>query len=596
MHHAVARDKKITALSLGTGILIRINTKVQVCDFVLTAQRPWLQFYPKGVGASIEYPFIPVFDLLERSSDKVPNNTALKYQGQEISYKELNDLASSFASSLQDLGVKKNGRVALFMPNIPQFVIAFYGALKAGAIVVPCNPLYKERELEYQLKDSGSEVLVASRDIVRGVELFESVRKVRDRVKIRHVITTSVTDFLPGIKRLLAGPVGKIRKVSYPDTIDMLGLLKGNKTPGHVDVEPREDLAVLQYTGGTTGISKGAMLTHFNLVCNAVMAAVWLPVYPTDVALAVIPLFHIYGLTTAMNAEISQGATSVLLPRFDVENVMETIQKERVTFFPGVPTMYVAIVNHPRAGKYSLTSIRACFSGAAPLPVAVMKRFMEITGGNMVEGYGLTEASPVTHCNPPDSREKVRAGSIGIPFPDTDSKIVDLERWERDLAPGEVGELAVRGPQVMKGYWQRADETANVLKDGWLLTGDIAKMDEDGYFYIVDRKKDLIDAAGYKVWPREVEEVLFEHPAVKEAAIIGVPDPYRGETVKAFITLKEGYEGRVTDQEIIQFCRDRIAAYKVPKIVEFRKELPKTLIGKVLRRALREEQITQKPT
>lgn len=528
----------------------------------------------------------PLYSLLTDSAGRFPTRTCIHYQGRDMTYTEVDVLSSRFASALVGLGLKKGDRVAVFLPNIPQFVIAYFGILKAGGIVVTCSPLYKERELEHQLRDSGSRIVIAARDVVAGNDLYASLEGCRGRLELEHVVTTSVTDYLPGLKRRLA-PLAGVKSVARKDTLDFVDLL-GSSEPLErpASVDPVEDVALLQYTGGTTGVSKGAMLTHYNIYSNAVYVAMILPISEKDVSLAVLPLYHIYGMTATMNAPLYAGSKIVLLPRFHVEEVMETIQKKGVTAFCAVPAMYVAIINNPKVKKFNLGTVRACISGGAALPVAVRKKFMELTGGTLVEGYGLTEASPVTHCNPPQGG-LVKEGSIGIPIPETDAAIFDLDNPDRILPVGEVGELAVRGPQVMKGYWNRAEETAAVLRNGWLYTGDIARMDEDGYFYIVDRKKDMINVGGLKVYPREVEEVLFQHPKVKEAAAIGSPDEFRGEVVKAFVVLKEG--ATADEKEIIDFCSERLAKYKVPRKVEFVKELPKTLVGKVLRRRLREE-------
>ncbi|NIM45484.1 MAG: long-chain-fatty-acid--CoA ligase [Nitrososphaeria archaeon] len=548
-------------------------------------EKPWFRFWPEGLPRSLEYPEVPLHDLLRQAVDKHPEASAIVFEGRKMSFRELDELSDRVAAALVDLNVEKGDRVALLLPNVPQFPIGFYGALKAGAVVVPCNSLYRERELRYQLNDSGAETIIAL-DL-----LYSTVEKIRSETKLRSAAVTNVRDYLPSAKRII-GPLFKkeLRKRTFPDTLNFFDLIKRPPRPPKVEIDPKEDLAVLQYTGGTTGVSKGAMLTHGNLVSNTLMVSNWLPFTERDIHLAVLPFFHIFGLTCAMTAPLSAGNTIIPLPRFTAKKVLEVIQSYRVTLFCGVPTMYVALINHPDTSRYDLTSIRKCVSGAAPLPLAVMNKFNELTNGNLVEGYGLTEASPVTHCNPLDKKEKVRSGSIGIPFPDTDSRIVDLDKSEKEVEPGEAGELAIKGPQVMKGYWKMSEETENVLRGDWLLTGDIAKIDEDGYFYIVDRKKDMIDASGLKVWPREVEDVLYEHPGVREAAVIGVPDPYRGETVKAFVSLKEEYKEKIDKEELINFCREKIASYKAPSLIEFKDELPKTLIGKILRRALREKE------
>lgn len=553
--------------------------------------RPWSRILEKIIPSSTRVEKKPLFSLLTETAKKFPSNVCIHYQGRSLTYAEVDDLSSRFAAFLIGSGVKRGDRVAIFLPNIPQFIISYFGILKAGAIVVTCSPLYKERELEHQLRDSGSVAIVAAVDTVNGNDLYRSLEGCRGRLDLKLVVATSITDFLPPLKKRLAFLKG-VKKVKRKGTVDFLEALKSKPIEMLPEINPEEDIAVLQYTGGTTGTSKGAMLTHYSLYSNAAYVSMWVPMNSSDVTLAVLPLYHIYGMTAAMNATLYSGGQIVLLPQFHVKEVMETIQKKKVTIFPGVPTMYIAIINNPDAKKFNLSSIRGCVSGGASLPPAVRKKFIEITGGNLVEGYGLTEASPVTHCNPVHDGE-VKDGSVGIPFPETDAKIVDVENPDLVLKQNEIGELAVKGPQVMKGYWNMPEETARVLKDGWLLTGDIAKMDEDGYFYIVDRKKDMINVGGLKVYPREVEDVLFEHPAVKEAAVIGIEDPFRGEAVKAYIVLKEN--SRATEKEIIDFCSSRLAKYKVPAKVEFVSDLPKTLVGKVLRRKLREEAKPQQP-
>ncbi len=510
------------------------------------------------------------------------------FQGRSLTYGEVDGIASRLASGLVSLGLKRGDRVALFMPNMPQFVMSYFGALKAGGIVVPCSPMYKEKELEYQLRDSGASILVAANDIVGGNDLFASVEKCRSRLELRSLVTASVTDYIPSFKRPFAGLKG-VKNVERSGTIAFTDLVgKSEPIERSTEVDPVRDVAVLQYTGGTTGVSKGAMLSHANLYINAFQTAVVLPLRESDVALAVLPFFHIYGMTTAMNAPLSVGCSIVALPRFDVEDVMKTIEKYKVTSFCGVPTMYIAVINHAKVSRFNLRTVRSCISGGAALPVAVRKRFIELTGSALVEGYGLTEASPVTHVNPTGEGATVKDGSIGIPVSGTDAGVVSLEDPSKFVGVGEEGELVVKGPQVMLGYWNRKDETDTVIRGGWLLTGDIARMDEQGFFFIVDRKKDMIDVGGFKVWPREVEEVLFTHPGVREAAAVGVPDDYRGEAVRAYVVLRPESKGKVSEREIIDFCRERIATFKAPRSVVFVDELPKTLVGKVLRRKLRD--------
>ncbi len=550
------------------------------------AGRPWTKTELDGRYSFPPPEKRPLYALLTDSAKAHPDNTCLHYQGRNFTYSQADEISSRFASALASLGVKRGDRVAIFMPNTPQLVFAYYGVLKAGGILVMCNPVYKERELEFQIRDSGAEVVLASRTVAKGLDLYKSLEGCRARLKLKHVITTGLADYIPPLKKPFAGLVG-IKDISRADTLDFVKLVESNKPVSEYPaVDPVNDVALLQYTGGTTGVAKGAMLTHYNLVSNAMYGVALFPVTEKDVSLSVLPLFHIYGMTVTMNMPIAVGASVVLLPSFHVEEVMKTIQKLKVTLFSGAPAMYIAINSKPNASSFDLRSVRACMSGGSALPPAVRKKFMSLTGGNLVEGYGLSETSPVTHVNPL-TKGVVKDGSIGPPFSDTDAKIVNIDDSGNELGMGEVGELAVKGPQIMKGYWNQDAETKSVLKDGWFLTGDIAKMDEDGYFYIVDRKKDMVNVGGLKVYPREVEDVLFEHPDVKEAGVVGIPDEFSGEAVKAFVVLKDPSK-KVAEQEIIDFCQTRLAKFKVPKKVEFVNELPKTLIGKVLRRKLRE--------
>jgi len=555
----------------------------------MQVQRPWLEQGQNGELRKIGVAAKSLQSLLEDSAARSPLSTCLSYQGRSLTYSEVDDASSRFASALVSLGLRRGDRVALFMPNMPQFVFAYYGTLKAGGVVVPCSPLYKEKELEFQLTDSGASFVVAANDVVKGNDLFASLEACRARLSLKAIVAASVTEYLPAFKRPFAGLAG-VKNVARRGTVQFKPLVESSDpSRDAVPVDPAKEVAVLQYTGGTTGTSKGAMLSHANLYLNAAAAAQALPLLSGDVALAALPLFHIYGMTTAMNGPFFVGARVVLLPRFDVREVMKTIEKEKVTSFCGVPTMYIAVNNHRDVSKFNLRTVKSCISGGAPLPVAVRNRFIEITGSHLVEGYGLTEASPVTHCNPIGEGAVVKEGSIGQPIPETDAAIVDMADPSKFLQIGEAGELVVKGPQVMLGYWNRKDETDAVLKGGWLLTGDIAKMDEQGFFFIVDRKKDMIDVSGFKVWPREVEEVLFTHPAVREAAVVGVADEYRGESVRAYVVLKPESKGKVTEKEIIEFCRSKISSYKAPRSVIFVDDLPKTLVGKVLRRKLRDQ-------
>lgn len=552
----------------------------------MSIAKPWIASYPPETAPSLEYPRVPLTYFLEQAAADFPERNALFFMGKRIAYRELLTMSYQFANALIKRGVKKGDRVAIMLPNCPQAVISYYGALFAGATVVMTNPLYTERELIHQLHDSGAETIIAL-DL-----LYKRVAGVRPSTPLKRLIITSIGDFLPTVKRWIYPFVQKKQgynpQITYGSDVEaFLSVLKESAvTPVSPDIDPEHDLALLQYTGGTTGVAKGVMLTHKNLIANTIQcqAVLYKTKRGTERILGALPLFHVYGMTTVMNQGISIAAELILVPKFNVKEILSLIDKKKPTLFPGAPTMYIGLINHPDLPKYDLKSIEACVSGSAALPVEVQTRFEELTGGKLVEGYGLTEASPVTHSNP--IWGKRRNGSIGLPWPDTDCRIIDPATGE-ELPQGEIGELAVKGPQVMTGYWNRPEETAAVLRDGWLLTGDMAYMDEGGYFYIVDRKKDMIIAGGFNIYPREVEEVLFEHPAIQEAAVIGVPDPYRGETVKAFVVFKEGQQ--VAESELEQYCRQRLAAYKIPRQYEVRSELPKTIVGKVLRRQLQEE-------
>ena len=552
-------------------------------------EKIWLKNYEPQVPPTIDYPARPLQTNLVESARKHPNATATIFMDAKLTYAELDDLADRFAAALQQLGVKKGDRVAIYTANSPQFVIGYYGALKAGAIVVSFNPLYAAREVEHQLKDSGAEtILVMSR-------FYPIVKQVRARTALKNVIVTNIKEYFPPFLKVL---FTLLKEKKGGDRQDISGdantywlqalLNKAPAKPQPVEVLP-SDTACFLYTGGTTGVPKGAELTHSNLMANAVACRHWLhDIQDTkEVVLTALPLYHSYAMTTCMNLSVYAAGGMLLIanPR-DIPGLMKSISKHHPTLFPGVPTIYVAFINFPDLAKYDVKSIRACISGAAGLPVEVQKTFQELTGARLVEGYGLSEASPVTHANPIFGDNRV--GTIGLPWPDTEAKIVDLETGKKELAIGEIGELIIRGPQVMKGYWNMPEETAQTLREGWLYTGDIAKMDEDGYFTIVDRKKDMIIAGGFNIYPRDVEEVLYEHPKVQEAVVAGIPDPYRGETVKAYIVLKEGVTA--TEDEIREFCKGKIAKYKVPTHVEFRANLPKTIVGKVLRRILVEEE------
>ena len=564
----------------------------QQTDPAELATRAWAKSYQKNVPQHIDYPKVPLHGLLLEAARTHPDVAATSFFGARLTYRALAEQAGRLATGLAALGVRKGDRVAIMLANCPQAVIAYYGVMMAGGVVVEFNPMYVERELEFQLRDSGAKVMIVLNLV------YPRVAKVKDVTPLEHVIVTGLQDGMAFPLNLLY-PVKAKKNKQWVEVKPAPGvhlwpnfLRMYPNHPPKMDIDPVRDVALLQYTGGTTGTPKGAMLTHYNMVVNAVQVATWTPrsQHGAERVMGALPLFHVYGMTCVLNMATYLAATQILVPRFVIDDVLKTINKEKPTLFPGAPTMYVAVNNHPKVADYDLKSIQTCISGSAPLPVEVQTTFEKITGGRLVEGYGLTEASPVTHCNPIEGGNKI--GTIGIPFPDTDCAIFDLETGEKMLGPGEVGELAVRGPQVMLGYWNRPEENAKVFKNGWLSTGDIAKMDEDGYFAIVDRKKDMIIAGGYNIYPREVEEVLYTHPKIQEAAVVGIPDEYRGETVKAYVVVKAGQQ--LTAEEVVNFCRQNMARFKAPRTVEFRTSLPKTIVGKVLRRILLEEELKKR--
>lgn len=555
---------------------------------VTYADKPWQGKYDSYVPKSLNVPDQTVPQYLLDAAKKYPNHPAIFFKGTTISYRELDRLTDALAAALMANGFQKGDRAVIYMPNTPQFVISYFGILKAGGIVIATNPLYTERELEHQLKDCGAEtVLVMSL-------FYNLLKKVQPRTNVKRVVVANIKEFLPPVLRIMFSLLkekkeGHAVTLAAGDTTFSEFLRMGEQAPKpNVNVVPG-DIALLQYTGGTTGLSKGAVAAHRNLVANTSMMQAWLEWEATqEVVLGAIPFFHSYGMITAMILSVATVSKLVIIPNpRDQKDVLGSINKQRPTIFPGVPAMYIAINNNPdvAAGKYDVSSIRACISGSAPLLIETKRRFEELTGGKLVEGYGLTEAHVATHANPLNGEN--RAGSIGLPLPGVECSIVDPIHFEDELPVGEIGELAIKAPNVMLGYWNMPTETENTLRDGWLYTGDIARMDEEGYFYIEDRKKDLIIAGGYNVYPREVEEVLAEHPAVLEVSVAGVPDPKRGETVKAWIVKQPGDE--TTEQEIIAWSKDQLAKYKYPRIVEFREELPKTIVGKILKRELVKE-------
>ena len=551
-------------------------------DDVDGGDRPWFAHYEPEVPHTIEVPEIGLHELFERTVAEYPNNTATIFFGERLTYAQLDEQANKFAAGLQAIGVQAEDRIAIILPNCPQFMVALFGVLKAGAVAMPLNPAYVARELKVQFNDAGVKTVVALNTVA------PRVQEIMAETPVERLVVTWMQDTLSPLMSLMLS----VKERRDATSVDVSGenvhcyadLLKNNSVEYARSEATPEDVAVLLYTGGTTGTPKGAMLTHRNLVANALQMNAW--VWDTrpqkhDVYLGVIPFFHSYGMTVVMNLAISSASSIVLLPRFVIKDVLRAIARWRPTVFPAVPTIYNAIAYHPLSSGYDLRSIRVCISGAAPLPAEVQQAFESVTGARLVEGYGLTEAAPVTHCNPIYGER--RTGSIGLPIPLTDARIIDPESGE-PLEAGEVGELAVRGPQVMKGYWSRPDETADMIRDGWLHTGDMARMDEDGYFYVVDRKKDLILVNGFSVFPREVEEALYENEKVLEVVVAGVPDKRQGELVKAYVVLQPDAE--VTEAELRRFAAERLADYKVPSQIEFRENLPKSAVGKYLRREL----------
>jgi long-chain acyl-CoA synthetase len=552
--------------------------KVEPIEASADAARPWLRHYDYWVRPSLNYPRRPLHEILRVTAVEVPDRPATAFLGAHLTYGQLKERADKLATALHRLGIRQGDRFGIMLPNCPQYVIATFALLRLGATVVNVNPLYTPREVLVVAKDCALRGMLTL-DLLAPVTLA-----VREEAGIEHVVVTSAAEYSA--------------EAAHPPTVEgtlrLSDLLAGVKEPDlpRVEINPEEDVAVLQYTGGTTGVPKGAMLTHYNIFANVVQTECWSHralLRGEQTYLLVIPYFHIYGFTVGMMAGTWAGAQQVLIPKYDVEALLAAIHDYRPTYFPAVPTIYISLLNHPKAKESGIDRIRNFNSGSAPLPVEVIEQFERMTGGTLNEGYGLSEASPVTHTTPMLARRK--PGSIGLPLPDTDIKIVDLGDGTREVEVGEEGELCIAGPQVMKGYWNRPDETAIALREDaegrtWLYTGDVARMDEDGYCYIVQRKKDMVIVSGFNVYPSEVEGVLYTHPAVMEAGVIGVPDAYRGEVVKAFVVLKAG--ASATPEELIAHCRTGLAEFKVPASIELRESLPKTAVGKILHRLLRE--------
>jgi long-chain acyl-CoA synthetase len=549
------------------------------------SKKSWLSSYEQGIKENIEFKDVLVSQKLEESTKIFPDNPALIFQGYTLSFTELSEMVARFAAVLKSFGIQKGDSVAILLPNVIPCVVAYYATLKIGGIVVLNNPLYSDRELEHQFTDSDSKILITL-DL-----LANRMVKLREKTNIKTIVYTSIGDYLPFVKRLLFPLVAK-KKGLAADVTPAKNLYKfkdvlAKNAPDYTQADVHiDDVAMYQYTGGTTGVSKGVMLTHKNLSYQIQQLESWFPGFDkgAEIMLGALPIFHVFGMSVSMNLAIRMGWANVLVPKPQPEPLLEAISKFKVSFAPLVPTMYIGMLDHPDMEHTDLTSIKGCFSGSAPLPIDVINKFQEKTGSIIVEGFGLTESTPVTHVNPFNGNRK--QGSIGIPLPNTECKIVDLEDETREMPLGEPGELLMRGPQIMKGYLGKPDETQKTMtEDGFLRTGDVATMDEDGYFYIVDRIKDMILSGGFNVYPRDIDEVLFEHPKILEACAIGIPHPKRGEAVKAFVILKEGKE--MTAKEVIDYCGTKLAKYKLPVEIEFRQELPKSNVGKVLRKDLR---------
>ncbi|HEY6336223.1 MAG TPA: long-chain fatty acid--CoA ligase [Alphaproteobacteria bacterium] len=548
--------------------------------------RPWLKAYPPGVPPTVDVHERPLSALLDDSVATYPDNPALEFLGKTYSYRELGRLVDRAAAGFQALGVRPGVKVGLFLPNCPYFVVCYYAVLKAGGTIVNYNPLYAPREVIHQIDDSETEIMVTLDLKV----VYDKVALALDQSSLKRAVVGRMAGILPFPKNMLFPLLrrGELAHIPQNDRHVFFDQLVSNDgKPRAVAISPRRDIAVLQYTGGTTGAPKGASLTHYNLWANVSQNAAWFPEVERgkERALCVLPLFHVFAMTAVMNVPLYLGGLIILLPRFDLVQVLQTIDRKRPTIFHGVPTIYTAINNHSDLARYDLSSIKVCVSGGAALPLEVKRHFESLTGCSLVEGYGLSETSPTVCCNPVHG--VVKPGSIGLPQPSTDVQVTSIDEPRHPLPAREQGELWVRGPQVMAGYWHHEEETKHSITDGWFHTGDVGYMDEEGFFYIVDRLKEVIVAGGYKIYPRNVEEAIYMNPAVAEAAVVGVPDEYRGQTVKAYIVRQKG---AVLDERALHdFLKDKISPIEMPKIFEFRNELPKSAIGKILKRALVEE-------
>ncbi len=537
-----------------------INQHDEIVEYQIVQDKAWFRFWPEGVRRHLDYPVIPLFGLLSRAAEKWPESIAFRCRERGLSYGELDDLTSRLAAGLHNLGTRAGDRIILFLANSLEFIIGYYGILKAGGTVTTANPLHRQAELKHQLNDTLATTIVTSSDF------YPLVKEVQAETRLKAIILTDAergNGVIP-LKRILE---------------------RCSPTPPKFAVKPKEDVAAITYTGGTTGLPKGVLLTHYNLVANAVQNATWFGWTHKDIVIGLLPFYHSWGSCTCVNSPIYGGATVLILPRFDAEELLMTVEREGATVLYGAASMFAMLVNSPIITKYDLSTLRYVKAGAMPIPPEVKERWEQLTGIKMVLGYGLSEASPETHNSPP---QRVKPGTIGIPLIDTDARIVDEETGNVELPPGQAGELIVRGPQVMRGYLNRPADTEETLRNGWLYTGDLAVMDEEGYFRILDRKKETIKYKGYTIAPAEVEAILYGHPAVKECAVVGKPDSLAGEVPKAYVALRAGHT--VGEEELIKFCAGRIAAYKRIREVEFIEEIPKTPVGKVLRRVLRDRE------
>ena len=550
---------------------------------------PWLAHYDEGVPATLSYEAEPLCALLDRAADESPRQTACLFRNYRITYSELRDQAEVMAANLRHHGLNPGDKVSIMLPNLPQTVIAFWAVLKAGCVVVMTNPLYMEKELVQHFTDAGVRFVITA-DLC-----WPKLNSLRDRLGVEKYFITSIADVLRfplnWLYRIKARRDRAVKSIPYDNKkiLPYTTLLRGKQRLVVLVANPTETVALLQYTGGTTGEPKGVMLTHANLTLNVEQA---LSVLHTlrgkpHIFASLLPFFHVYGLSTCLLVPTALQAASILIPRYNPGELLHLIAKHKVTLFPGAPSIYLSLMQQKNFANYDLSSIQYCISGSAPIPATALKRFQNLTGCKIIEGYGLTESSPITHLTPTLGKQKF--GSIGMPLPDTEAKIVDMEVGTLPVPQGKIGELIVRGPQVMRGYHNRPDDTASTVRNNWLYTGDIAYMDEDGYFFIVDRKKDMVIVGGYNVYPREIDDVLIEHPKIQEAVAVAVLHPTRGETLKAYVVPKPGVE--LTVAEVLGHCRKQLANYKVPRQVEFRESLPRTTTGKVLRRVLRGEEM-----